>query len=95
MILEADDVVWRGIEVRPTSQGADIRIAGLAFHSALVVQRVDWRETGDSILVLIYMAPTSPGKSGAFDLKFSAHHPVSRIIFGNKQKPIWSKSAER
>jgi hypothetical protein len=91
MILEKRDVqFFKVAEVNATS-GNMLELSGLAFHSALVVRKLETIKEGNSLIVLIELVPTQPKMSGSFNYKIPIPAGVETVRFGKSREVIWSR----
>ncbi len=89
MVLSFEDV--QNLKVSETSDGEikQLRISGLAFHSALAVERMTTQIEGSIMLVKIELVPTRPELSGQFAYTVDIPRNVTRVFFGDLRHQIW------
>jgi len=92
-ILKLKDV--QGLQVVASAAGDDVchvAVSGLAFHSALVVDRIDVRMEDQTAVILVHLAPTRPNASGSFSVEVPADGTVNAVAFGLEAAPVWSRA---
>jgi len=89
MVLEAKDVQSFKTSVSDVRGGLRLTISGLAFHSALAVERLDQEKNSNTLHLAIILVPARPGLSGTFEYAIEVPPTVTRITFGNARTVIW------
>ncbi len=74
------------------SSPTTLRISGLAFHSALVVEKIGTRVEGTSLNVEAQLVSTREGLSGSFSTDIRVPDEVTVVTFGPTKVPIWKRS---
>lgn len=69
--------------------GARVAVSGLAFHSALAVDRVTTPREGRAIVVLVHLVPARAGISGRFTVDVPVPPDVDEVLFGNERQLLW------
>ena len=89
MILELKDVQnFQAIEKRETSE---LQISGLAFHSALAVDKMTTERQGQDLIVELHLVRSRKGLSGSFNYTVAVPADVARVLFGKDRKEIWKR----
>jgi hypothetical protein len=92
VVLEYKDIQsFQCVEVQ-TRAPTIIRVAGLAFSSALVVDRVTTQQEGSSITIFVHLAPTRAGASGSFVYELSVPDSAQEVRFGHNGVVIWRRA---
>ena len=91
MILEKRDVQFLKVAEIHATSGEVLELSGLAFHSALVVSKLETIQEGNSLIVLIELVPTKPKMSSSFSYKISIPSGVETVKFGKSREIIWSR----
>lgn len=94
MVLEYKDVQFFQCTEIQTRAPTIIKVSGLAFSSALVVDRITTQQEGSSITILVYLAPTREGTSasGSFVYELTVPDSVQEVRFGNSGVVIWRRT---
>ena len=66
-----------------------LRVAGLAMHSALTVQRVETLSEDGVVRVRVMMALARKDQSGSFDLVVLVPATVTKVEFGDERAVVW------
>lgn len=80
----------------PLSAEADSGVQhnkGLLFHSAMVVDRVEVLPAEDAMRLVVTMALTRPGASGAFEVDVPLSGEIKSVVFGADRTPVWRRTA--
>lgn len=99
MILEYKDVqFFKAIEnIGVTSPGTTdialtkLKISGLAFHSALVVKKIESEVDGQLLTVYVYLGQAKQGLSGSFSYELIVPELVTEVRFGKDGPVIWTR----
>jgi hypothetical protein len=70
---------------------SEVEISGLAFHSALAVERVETSLEGETMVVRVVLGPARKGLSGRFSYAAQVPATVTRVVFGKKGAEIWRR----
>ncbi|WP_369931135.1 hypothetical protein [Xanthomonas sp. NCPPB 2632] len=95
MNLEAKDVQFFKVSATEANSQMTLHLSGLAFHSALAVDKLTQAQDGDTLRLTISLVPARPGLSGSFDYRVKISAATSLVTFGDEQKVIWEKHLER
>ena len=68
-----------------------LRLSGLAFHSALAVERVETVRRADALVVKVLLSVETRGKTGQFDFVVDVPPGVERVLFGEEGRQIWPR----
>lgn len=90
-VLELKDVAGFKISETKNSDGLELEISGLAFHSSLAVQELITARRDGDLEVKVILTPTSKGRTGSFAYKLGVDGDVNRVLFGNERKVIWQR----
>jgi hypothetical protein len=93
MPLERKDVAQFEVTERMKAGRQQLEIAGLAFHSAMAVDRIEWRTEHDVLSVLVILVPTRPELSGSFDFVIDVPDSVNSVAFGDNRVEIWQRGS--
>lgn len=94
VILEAKDIQFFKVEEVPGAQPIKLRISGLAFNSAMSVNKITTKVIGPNILVVdVHLAHAKPGTSGSFQYELTVPDYISEVRFGNDMTSIWTRGA--
>lgn len=95
MILETKDVAGLKIEEQGNShRGNVILVSGLAFHSALAVDKIITKTNSDSsITMLVYLSTARSGMSGRFKYEINIPPNINTVTFGNEKVIIWKNKS--
>jgi hypothetical protein len=91
MILAYRDVQFFKVVELPSQKTTAIEISGLAFHSALAVEKITTDIKGKSLMVEVYLCPARPGLSGSFDYELSIPDSVNEVRFGGEKFVVWRR----
>lgn len=99
MILKRKDILHYAIEESVNSNGQKlVTVSGLAFHSAMVVRRIDQIEMPDaSIRIQVHlwlMMFGGKGSSGTFSYSLVVPDNINKITFGCEDDIIWSRDGK-
>lgn len=95
MNLEAKDVQFFKVSAAEANSRTTLHLSGLAFHSALAVDKLTQTQDGDTLRLTISLVPARPGLSGSFDYRVEIPTATSLVTFGDERKIIWERHAER
>jgi len=90
MILEHKDVQLKVTEV-PDRTPLVLKISGLAFHSALAVEKITTKTEESSLIVYVQLTIARPGLSGRFEHELSVPDSVNEVRFGKERFVIWKR----
>jgi hypothetical protein len=89
MILEYKDVGNFKVSATPAQRPTELEISGLAFHSALAVEKMENERRGEILYVRLVLVPARKGISGRFSYKIPIPDGVTKVVFGNNQHKVW------
>lgn len=92
-IAEVQDVRFHSLDEIKKGGVAFCRIKGLLFHSAMVVDRVEVLPAENAMRLIVTMALTRPGASGAFEIDVPLSGEIKSIVFGADRTPVWRRTA--
>lgn len=81
------DILVDLLEVTPS----ELRLAGLLFHSAAVVQEIQLLEEGSLRRIIVKMGLTRPDKSGSFAVAVPLSPGVEKVVFGAGADTLWKR----
>jgi hypothetical protein len=90
-ILSYKDVQFFKVVQLPDRKPTALKISGLAFHSALAVEKITTGIEGKSLTVDVYLCLARPGLSGSFDYEFSVPDSVNEVRFGGEKIVVWRR----
>jgi hypothetical protein len=90
-ILEKKDVQFFKIQELRDGTKPTLHISGLAFSSAMSVNKIVTKRDGTAIVVLIYLFMARPGTSGSFQYDLAVPESVTEVRFGNDSTVIWKR----
>jgi hypothetical protein len=90
-IAEVEDVKFYSLSEVEKDGAMFFRIHGMLFHSAAVVERVDFQKLGEVMQVNALMALTEPGYSGLFDILVPISNDINDISFGTASASVWRR----
>jgi hypothetical protein len=90
-ILAYRDVQFFKLVELPDRKPIKLQISGLAFHSALAVEKITTDIEGRSLIVDVYLCLARPGLSGSFDYDFYVPDSVHEVRFGAEKTVIWTR----
>jgi hypothetical protein len=88
-ILAYKDVQFFKIVELSARRPTTLQISGLAFHSALAVEKITTAIEAKALTVNVYLCLARPGLSGSFDYEFSVPDSVHEVRFGTEKTVIW------
>jgi hypothetical protein len=93
MVLELKYVAGFKVEEIQNDQTSYLKISGLAMHSALYIDRVEQKQKGDDLVVLLYLSLSPRGQlsSGSFDITIELKPTINRVLFGEDKKMVWER----
>lgn len=89
-VLEYKDVLHFSVEEVRQGDVRSLRLKGLAFHSALAVDRHEEIRQGNKLRVRIFLRLSRKGASGDFDFVVRIPEGVREVLFGDEGHRIWS-----
>ncbi len=89
MVLDYKDVQFFKLKETNGHPPYSLELSGLAFHSALAVEKIDTDVNQPVLTVYVHLVPAKKGLSGSFEYKFIVPQDVSEVRFGNDQHKIW------
>lgn len=92
-IAEVQDVRFHSLDEIEKGGVAFCRIKGLLFHSAMVVDQVEVLPAEDAMRLVLTMALTRPGASGAFEVDVPLSGVIKSVVFGANRTSIWHRTA--
>jgi hypothetical protein len=95
MSLEAKDVQSFKVSAAEVDHSTTLHLSGLAFHSALAVDKLTQTQDGDTFRLTVSLVPARPGLSGSFDYRVEIPKGTSLVTFGDERKVIWQRRAAR
>lgn len=90
-LLEFKDVQFIKIRETKTSPTISLEISGLAFHSALAVEKIEVVAEDSTETVLIHLVLVRKGLGGSFDYEFSVPNNINEVRFGPDKHLIWKR----
>lgn len=87
--VEAKDVRFFEVKAIRDEESLHLHIAGLVFHSALAVERVEIRNDGPNAWVMVKLTPAAKGLSGKFKVDVPMRLPEETVLFGPTKVKIW------
>ena len=90
MILELKDI--QHFQALEEKQGSVLQISGLAFHSALAVEKMTTKKEGNNLIVELHLVRAQKGLSGSFSYKIPVPEDATSVLFGKARKEIWRRS---
>lgn len=94
-IAEKNDVRFQPLIVATIDGGPELRVAGLLFHSAAIVENIRLVANGRTMRILVEMLPTHAGKSGRFEATVPLPTDVQRVTFGQADAELWTREGNR
>lgn len=91
MILEYKDVQSFKATPMPDRTPLVLKISGLAFHSAMSVEKITTRTEGSSLIVYVHLTLARPGLSGKFEYELPVPSSINEVRFGNEKAVIWKR----
>jgi hypothetical protein len=91
MVLELNDVQFLNVQVVNAPQ-LTIRVTGLVFHSSLGIKDIVTSQDGDSLKVLVQLAPATSNRSGNLDYAITVPSNIRQVTFGNNRAVIWTRA---
>ena len=91
VILALKDVQFFKIVELAGRKPTALEISGLAFHSALAVEKIATDTKGNSLMVDLYLCLARPGLSGSFDYELSVPDSIYEVRFGDEKILIWRR----
>ena len=89
--LEARDIQFFKVSATQVDSKTTLHLSGLAFHSALAVDKLSQVRDGNTLRLTISLVPARPGLSGSFDYTIVIPPKTLRVTFGDEQKVIWAR----
>jgi hypothetical protein len=90
-ILAYKDVQFFKVVELPGRRPTALKISGLAFHSALAVEKITTDIEGSSLTVDVYLCLARPGLSGSFDYEVSVPDSIHEVRFGAEKVVVWKR----
>jgi hypothetical protein len=90
-LLAYKDVQFFKVVELPGRKPTALKISGLAFHSALAVEKITTDIEGKSLTVDVHLCLARPGLSGSFDYEFSVPDSVHEVRFGTEKVVVWKR----
>jgi len=87
--LEFKDVQNFSVREIRSDGSLSLQVSGLAFHSALAVDRIETSTENETMIIKILLVPTRTGLSGRFDYTVSVPPNIKRVLFGENRYQIW------
>ena len=91
MVLELSDVQFFNVQVVNAPQ-LTIRLTGLVFHSSLGIKNIATSQDGDSLRILVQLAPATSSRSGNLDYVTTVPGNIRQVTFGNNRAVIWTRA---
>ena len=91
-ILEYKDVNLNVTEL-PNRTPFTLKISGLAFHSALSVEKITTKTEGAALIVYVHLTIAKPGLSGRFEHELPVPNSINQVQFGNGKYTIWKRKS--
>jgi hypothetical protein len=92
VILESKDVQFFKVFAYKVEGNARLHLSGLAFHSALAVEKLEQEESGEVLHLKVVLVPAKKGLSGTFDYTVDIPSTVAYVAFGNSETVIWRRA---
>lgn len=91
--LEAEQTQFLEVKESTTEGGEkQLVVSGLAFNSAMSVERIGLKPYGDSeINILVHLTQSKEGLSGRFLYTVTVPASVDHVTFGAKRTLIWKR----
>jgi hypothetical protein len=90
-VLKRSDVANFSIVELPGPPSGRLRLAGLAFHSALAVQKITEKAEGETIFIFVHLTSASKGRSGSFTHDILIPQNVNKLAFGEEGVVVWRR----
>ena len=87
--VEARDVRFTRMQLRPGDGPPTLDVAGFVFHSALAVKGVQVTRHEGQRQVLVALTPVGRGGDGNFAVEVVLDRPDEPVVFGPAAAPIW------
>lgn len=94
-VLELRDVQNFSVSETLRDGSLSLRVSGLAFHSALAVERIETTRDKEDLTVKVILVPARKGLSGRFDYTIDVPSGVRRVLFGESGDQIWPAESQR
>jgi hypothetical protein len=91
MILEYKDVQFFKVTEIHSRKPLVVKISGLAFHSAMSVEKITTRSEQSSLVVYVHLTLARPGLSGRFEYELTVPDSINEVRFGNEKAVIWKR----
>lgn len=91
-VLEYRDVQGFSCVTEVRDSGTQLRLQGLAFHSALAVKELKTNIEGNTMAVEVFLTPARKGLSGRFDYMLDIPDSVEQVVFGKRRHLIWERT---
>jgi len=91
IILEYKDVQSFKLIELPDRPGHGLKISGLAFHSALSVDKMTTETVDTALIIYIHLVPAKPGLSGSFEYELTVPDSIREVRFGRERVVIWKR----
>ena len=90
-VLESKDVQFLKVHELQAARPTRLKISGLAFHSAMSVNKITTKTEGSAMVVLVHLAIAKQGTSGSFEYELAVPDSVNEVRFGNSSVRIWKR----
>lgn len=91
MILEYKDVQSFQATVIFDRTPLALKISGLAFHSAMSVEKITTKIEGPLLTIYVHLTVAKSGLSGRFEYELSVPDSVNEVRFGKEKFVIWKR----
>ena len=92
-VLEKRDAQFFDVDILQEEGACQLKVSGLAFKSAMAVERVEAKKIGKSELnILIHLTQAKKGMSGRFSEVLIVPQAIQIVTFGDGRVPIWRRS---
>jgi hypothetical protein len=89
-VLQLKDVQFFKMDQKSSSP-LRFEMSGLAFHSALAVEKILARQVGTNLTVKVYLTRARGDLSGRFKYEFEIPEAVTRVLFGTSRDVVWKR----
>jgi len=89
MVLEYADVQNFALTEKVSEGVTSLQVSGLAFHSALAVERMVTEVQADTLCLKLVLVPARRELSGSFNYTVRVPETVRCVVFGNRRHVVW------
>lgn len=91
-ILEFKDVQFFKLDTISTTENQDeLKLSGLAFHSALCVREIKQKKYSNEVQIIVYLSRCKKELSGRFEYFITISKNVEKVTFGNNRAVVWNR----